>query len=113
MAILISEADAWVALASGDGATAQKKMTAAADLEDSIEKLPLTPGPIIPAREQLGDMLLELKQPDGALKQFEVSLQQSPGRRNALLGARTAAELSQNRQKAELYAAEIRKLPER
>ena len=113
VAIQISEADAWVALASGDGATAQKKMTAAADLEDSIEKLPLTPGPIIPAREQLGDMLLELKQPDGALKQFEVSLQQSPGRRNALLGARTAAELSQNRQKAELYAAEIRKLPER
>ena len=58
-------------------------------------------------------MLLEYKQPDEALKQFEASLQQSPGRRNALLGARTAAELSNNRQKRELYAAEIQKLPER
>jgi tetratricopeptide (TPR) repeat protein len=113
VAIQISEAQAWIALAKGDGLSATKRMTEAAELEDSIEKLPLTPGPIVPAREQLGDLLLELKQPDEALKQFEASLRQSPGRRNALLGARTAAELSQNRQKSELYAAEIQKLPER
>jgi tetratricopeptide (TPR) repeat protein len=113
VAIQIAEAEAWIALANRDGATARNRMTAAADLEDSIEKLPLTPGPIVPAREQLGDLLLELRQSDEALKQFEASLQQSPGRRSALLGARTAAELSKNQQKSELYAAEIQKLPER
>jgi tetratricopeptide (TPR) repeat protein len=113
VAIEISESNAWIALAEGDEAFAKKRMTEAAELEDSIEKLPLTPGPIVPAREQLGDLLLELKQPDEALKQFEASLQQSPGRRNALLGARTAAELSKNQAKSELYAAELRKLPER
>lgn len=113
VAIQISEANAWIALAKGDGSSARKQMTSAADLEDSIEKLPLTPGPIVPAREQLGDLLLELQQPDNALQQFEASLQQSPGRRNALIGARTAAEMSHNRQKLQFYAAEIQKLPER
>ena len=113
VAIQIAEANAWIALAKGDGASARKLMTSAADLEDSIEKLPLTPGPIVPAREQLGDLLLELKHPAEALRQFEASLQQSPGRRNALLGARTAAELSNNQQKADFYAIEIQKLPER
>ncbi len=111
VAIQVAEGDAWIALAQGNGASAVKSMRAAAQLEDSIEKLPLTPGPILPAREQLGDLLLELKQPQDALKEFEASLQQSPGRRNALLGAGRAAELSKNQQKSELYAAEIQKLP--
>jgi tetratricopeptide (TPR) repeat protein len=113
VAIQIAETDAWIALAKGDGALARKRMTEAADLEDSIEKLPLTPGPIIPAREQLGDLLLELKLPDEALNQFEAALGESPGRRDALLGAKTAAELSKNRQKVEFYAAEIQQLPNR
>ena len=113
VATQITEGNAWIALAKGDRASAKKLMASATDLEDSIEKLPLTPGPIVPAREQLGDLLLELKQPDEALKQFEYSLQQSPGRRNALLGAKRAAELSNNRQKLEFYAAELQKLPQR
>jgi tetratricopeptide (TPR) repeat protein len=113
VSIQIAEANAWIALAKGERASATKLMTGAADLEDSIEKLPLTPGPIVPAREQLGDLLLELKQPDEALQQFETSLLQSPGRRNALVEARKAADMSHNRQKLEFYAAEIQKLPER
>ena len=102
VAIQIAEADAWIALAKGDGTAAKQRISGAADIEDSLEKLPLTPGPIVPAREQFGDLLLELKQPDEALKQFEASLQQSPGRRNALLGASKAAKLSKNRQKSAL-----------
>ena len=113
VAIQIAEANAWVALAKGDGAAASKSMLAAAELEDSIEKLPLTPGPIVPAREQLGDLLLELKQPQEALREFETSLQQSPGRRNGLTGAKEAADLSKNHERSELYAAELRKLPQR
>jgi tetratricopeptide (TPR) repeat protein len=112
-AIQVSEVEGWIALSKGDGAAATQRISEAADLEDSIEKLPLTPGPVVPAREQLGDLLLELNQPDAALQQFELSLQQSPGRRNALLGASKAAELSKNQQKSKLYAAELQKLSER
>jgi len=67
----------------------------------------------VPAREQYADLLLQLKQPSDALNQFELSLQRSPGRRNALLGASKAAQLSKNQEKSELYEAELKKLPER
>jgi tetratricopeptide (TPR) repeat protein len=111
--IQAGEAQGWMAFANGDDKAAIKSLSAAADLEDSIEKLPLTPGPIIPAREQYAKLLLELKQPDAALTQFEASLKQSPGRRNALLGASKAAELSKNEEKTKLYEAELQKLPHR
>jgi len=111
--IQAGEAQSWIAFANGDDKAAIKSLSAAADLEDSIEKLPLTPGPIIPAREQYAELFLELKQPDAALTQFETSLKQSPGRRNALLGANKAAELSKNEEKTKLYEAELQKLPNR
>ena len=69
-------------------------MREAADNEDAIEKLPVTPGPIVPAREQLGSLLLEQNHPDLALKEFETALAHSPGRRGASRGAGHAAELS-------------------
>jgi len=113
VSIQSSEVEAWIAAAKGDSPSALKLMTKAADFEDSMEKLPLTPGPIVPAREQLGELLLQMKQPGDALRQFEAVLQQSPGRRNALLGAKTAAQLSKNQEKTDLYDAELRKLPQR
>ncbi len=113
VAIQISEGNAWIALAKGDGTAAVKSMRTAAETEDSIEKLPLTPGPILPAREQFGDLLLERKHPQEALREFEKALQQSPGRRNGLTGAKAAADLSKNHGKSELYAAELQKLPQR
>ena len=69
-------------------------MRQAADEEDAIEKLPLTPGPIIPAREQLGNLLLEQNQPRMASKEFQSALVSAPGRRGALRGASQAAGLS-------------------
>jgi len=84
-AIQSAEAEAWISLAKRDGEAAEKLMRSAADREESIEKLPLTPGPIVPAREQLGYLLLELNQPQRALPEFEASLEQSPWRRNARL----------------------------
>jgi tetratricopeptide (TPR) repeat protein len=111
--IQTAEAAAWVFAANKDYDGARKRLTAAADVEDSIEKLPLTPGPILPAREQLGDLLLMMNQPGEALAQFEASLAQSPGRRNGLVGANKAAELSRNGDKAAQYSAERQKLPER
>lgn len=72
-------------------------MRQAADEEDVVEKLPVTPGPIIPAREQLGDLLLEQNQPRLALKEFKAALANAPGRRGALQGCVHAAELSSRR----------------
>ena len=64
----------------------------AADAEDALEKLPVTPGPIVPAREQLGQLLFDLHRPDEALRELTQALKDSPGRAAAL---RTAARASQ------------------
>ena len=85
---------AWSAQANGKTDEAAALMRRSADEEDAIEKLPVTPGPIVPAREQLGFLLLEQKHPGPALKEFETALVNAPGRRGALQGAAQAAELS-------------------
>ncbi len=92
--ILTREIMAWSAQAERKPEEAAALMRASADEEDSIEKLPVTPGPIVPAREQLGDLLLEQNHPDLALKEFEATLAVAPGRRGARQGAAHAAELS-------------------
>ena len=92
--ILAREVTAWSAQARGDSKEAIALMRASADEEDAIEKLPVTPGPIIPAREQLGDLLLEQNQADLALKEFQAALINDPGRLGALQGATRASELT-------------------
>ncbi len=93
-------ATAWLAHAEGKQEAALQLMRSAADLEDSTEKHPVTPGAIVPARELLGELLLELREPRQALKEFEASLLVSPNRFNGLYGAAKAAELSGDREKA-------------
>lgn len=97
------EAAAWVTDANGNAAEAANLLREAADTEDKLEKLPVTPGPIVPAREQLGDLLLQQGHPQQALAEFEMSLLASPGRRGALQGALAAAEKSNDEPKARLY----------
>jgi len=92
--ILVREVLAWTAQADGKSQEAVTLMREAADREDAMEKLPVTPGPILPAREQLGDLLLEQHQPDQAHKEFAAALADAPGRRRALQGAAHATELS-------------------
>ena len=84
------EARAWLAHAEGRQDEALSLMRDAAREEDAVEKLPVTPGPIIPAREQLGDLLIELNRPKEALREFETALTAAPLRRGALLGASRA-----------------------
>jgi len=110
VAILHHEADGWVAQASKDPEAARRHLTAAADLEDSLEKLPLTPGPILPAREQLAEFLLISNRPAEALDQFERSLRESPKRRNAVQGASQAAEQMGNKAKAGEYQALLKQM---
>jgi tetratricopeptide (TPR) repeat protein len=93
-AILKLEVSAWSAQARQKPEEALSLMRAAADDEDAIEKLPVTPGPIIPAREQLGTLLLEQNQPALALQEFQTALKNSPGRRGATEGAANAAKLA-------------------
>jgi len=80
------EAVAWLAQAKGRPDDAQRLLRGAADEEDAIEKLPVTPGPIIPAREQLGDLLLLQHRPDQAVKEFQNALASTPNRRGSLEG---------------------------
>jgi hypothetical protein len=92
--ILSKEVRAWSAQAQGKPGGASTLLRQAADDEDAIEKLPVTPGPILPAREQLAYLLLDQNQPVLASKEFATALANAPGRRNALLGAARAATAS-------------------
>jgi tetratricopeptide (TPR) repeat protein len=93
-------AAAWIALARGQREDALRLMRAAADLEDRNEKHIVTPGRVVPARELLGEMLLELKQPAAALKEFEQSQVREPNRLRGFAGAALAAEAAGERDKA-------------
>jgi hypothetical protein len=93
----------WIALGEGKSEEALKFMRAAADLEDSNEKHIVTPGRIVPARELLGEMLLEVKQPDAALREFEASQRREPNRFRNYLGSARAAEMAGDRAKAAGY----------
>jgi hypothetical protein len=90
--ILRLEAEAWQAQAQGKTYESRRLLRQAVGDEDATEKLPVTPGPIIPAREQLGELLLEQNYPDLAVKEFRAALVTAPKRRGALDGlARSTA----------------------
>ena len=84
-------ASAWLALAEGKTDEALAAMRAAADREDRTEKSAVSPGPLAPARELLGDMLLELKQPKAALAEYQKTMAKEPNRFRALAGGAAAA----------------------
>ena len=98
---------AWIAQAKGQNDEGLRLMRAAADLEDRNDKHIVTPGRVLPARELLGDMLLELKQPAAALKEFELSHTREPNRLRGIAGAAAAAEASGERDKARRYHAAL------
>ena len=96
-------ASAWLEYAEGRHEESLRLMRAAADVDDATEKHPVTPGAILPAREQLGELLLELKQPTAALQEFETSLRSAPNRFNGLYGAARAARLAADQKRARTY----------
>lgn len=105
-------AEGWIARALGRDDEAIAHLAAAADLEDATEKHPVTPGAVLPAREMLGDLLLELQRPDEALTAYERSLADNPNRLNGLTGAARAAQLAGNRAKALEYYGRVGSLLE-
>jgi hypothetical protein len=101
---------AWAKLAAGDKQAALETMVEAAKLEDTSEKSPVSPGRPIPARELLGEMLLQLNRPGAALKEFEASAVRDPNRFRNFYGAAIAAQRSGNAVKAKAYFAKLAQL---
>jgi tetratricopeptide (TPR) repeat protein len=96
-------ASGWLAFAEGRTDEAVQLLSSAAAKEESVGKHPVTPGPIVPARELLGDLLLELGSAPAALEAYEATLRHSPGRFSALAGAARAARAAGNAEKAAEY----------
>jgi tetratricopeptide (TPR) repeat protein len=111
--IQIKTIESWIAKAEGDHARALQLARAAAKHEDSSEKHVVTPGPILPARELLGDMLMELGQPAAALKEYEASIAKEPDRFRGLYSAARAAEASGNVAKARTWYDKFARSPRR
>jgi hypothetical protein len=97
----------WLARAEKKDEEALGLLRSAADLEDATDKHPVTPGSILPAREMLADLLLELDRPAESLKEYEVSLKVAPGRFNGVFGAARAAEKAGDRDKARTLYAQL------
>ena len=94
-------ATALVARAQGRNQEALNLLRSAVDLESSMDKHPVTPASVIPARELLGELLLELNQPKEAVQEFEGTLTAEPNRFRSLYGAARAAEVSGDLDKAQ------------
>ncbi|HEX4326306.1 MAG TPA: tetratricopeptide repeat protein [Burkholderiales bacterium] len=97
----------WIAFARGNRGEGIALMRAAADIEDKNEKSIVTPGRVLPARELLGDMLMQAGQPAQALQEYETSQLREPNRLRAYNGAAHAAEALGQRDKAKTYYAKL------
>ena len=84
--------EGWIAQAEGHEEEAERLLRAAAELESTVEKPPVSPGALLPAHEALGDLLLEQGRPQEALEAYRRSDAVWPGRFNTLLGAARAAD---------------------
>ncbi|MGI9307700.1 MAG: tetratricopeptide repeat protein, partial [Gammaproteobacteria bacterium] len=98
----------WILLAEGKSDQALQYAAAAADLEDAVDKHPVTPGEVIPARELYADMLFESGNYAMSLQQYRAVMSGSPNRLNALLGAGNAASRTGDDELAEQFFAQAR-----
>jgi hypothetical protein len=90
--VQMQAANAWISYADGKYDDALKAMSAAAEAEDKTEKAPVTPGPLAPARELYGFMLLDRGMAKEALAAFEATKAKEPNRFNGYAGAARAAQ---------------------
>ena len=110
--IQIKAAQAWIYYAKGNNEEAIALMIESADMEDKTLKHAVTPGEVLPARELLGDMLLEMNKPAQALEAYQLDLKRHPNRFNGIYGAAVAAKNSGEQEMAILYFEELLKLAE-
>ena len=98
---------AWIAEGEGKKDEAVDLLRRAADAEDILGKHPVSPGALVPAREQLGSLLLELSRPKEAQQEFEAALKIYPARFRALYGAARAAEQNGDKESARRYYVKL------
>jgi hypothetical protein len=98
---------AWVAFAENKKDEALAAMSAVADAEDATEKSAVSPGPLAPARELYGFMLLEAGKPKDALVAFEATMKKEPHRFRSTYGGAKAAELAGDKAKAATYYKQV------
>jgi tetratricopeptide (TPR) repeat protein len=100
-------AAAWIAHAGGDRERALQLARQAAELEETVEKHPVMPGPLLPARELQADLLLEMGRPADALAAYRETLRREPNRARALYGAARAAQASREGDAAADYYRQL------
>jgi hypothetical protein len=103
-------AQAWLDLAERRVDDALARMRQAAQREDATEKSPVTPGPLAPARELLGDMLMDLGRPAEALAEYRATLTREPNRFRTLFGAMQAASESGDQAAAAQLKTQLKEL---
>lgn len=111
--IQLHEARAWIARAEGRDDKALALMRRAVELENATEKHPVTPGPLVPAHELLGDLLMELGQPALALREYEAAQRTDPNRLGGLYRAGLAAQRAGEPDKARAYFTKLTELAAR
>jgi hypothetical protein len=102
--------EAWIAFGEKNPERALQLMRVAAEQEEASDKHPVTPGSIVPMRELLAEMLLQLDQPGAALAEFERSLAREPNRFRSIYGAAVAAEAAGSNETAKQYYGTLRRL---
>lgn len=100
-------AEAWAAYAGGQKRDGIAQLSAAADAEDATDKSAVTPGPLAPARELLGDMLLDAGQAPAALRAYEATMAKEPNRLRAVYGGARAAAAAGDRDRAAKYYRQL------
>ncbi len=105
--VLRLELNAWLAHAKNENESAVALIKEATELEASTPKHAVTPGPTLPADEQLGDLLMELQQPAEALSAYKRALEFYPRRFNAALGAARAAVAMKDNAQARAYYEQL------
>lgn len=108
--IQMKAGEAWILWKSGKNSEALALMQEAAGMEDKTQKHPVTPGEVVPARELLGDLLLEMGKPAEALAAYEANLKERPNRFNGLVGAARAAEKLKDTIMAKAYYEQLLKI---
>jgi hypothetical protein len=98
---------AWQTYAQGNNNEGLAQMSAAADAEDATDKAAISPGPLAPARELYGEMLLDAGKAKEALVAFEATMKKEPNRFRGLYGAAQAAAAAGDKAKATIYYKQL------
>jgi tetratricopeptide (TPR) repeat protein len=100
-------ASAWIAYGEGKKEEAIEILRRTAEAEDVLGKHPVSPGALVPIREQLGNLMLETGRPKDAMREFEAALKIYPGRYQGLYGAARAAEQAGEKENAGRYYTKL------